>query len=182
MQSWKAWSFITAFGVPAIYCVFIFLFGRFDETEMKILFTSFAMGFGVLLGHCGALQLKEKYMLIGILDILFSVIVFCFTLVIIWDDWYDENFLRYYFISIICAFSLAHASLMLLIKPVDGLVRNFLCFTITSMVILSFMLVVICLNSDLEFLGEFYFRFLGIMAVLTSAGSILTPILYKIRK
>ena len=82
-------------------------------------------------------------------------------------------------ISIILSASIAHSSLLLLITSRKTIVNVSLMLTLLFISIVALMLIILVLSRfDMNF--EFYYRLLGVFAILDVLGTIVTPITLKV--
>lgn len=169
------YSFIAAMILCAVEAIWFFLFGKFNDSDVKILFTTFAIGGYSLTGLCSAaLYEKRKLFLLFLPGILLTIVGYFLSAEIIWGG---DSSIQAALISIILSISYAHVSLLLLIKSKNNIVRASLVATVVAISIVALMLIhlVVIFNSTL-----FYFRLLGVFAILDLLGTVVTPILYKL--
>ena len=172
-------SMIISLSISALIGIFVFLFGDFGYIEVRLLLATLTIGGYSLTGLCcSILYEKRKFTPLALSGIIISLIGFLFTVLVIWDAIDFEDFWRVLLIFIILAVSTAHSCLLLLIKSKKSLVNGSLLATIVFIFIVALMLIIIVID---EFdVGEFYFRLLGVFAILDVLGTIVTPILNKV--
>jgi len=174
---------VGSLALDAVICIFIFLFGDFGETECKILLTTLILGGYSLTGFCSSfLYEKKKYIPVFFINIGLSILCFSIATALTWG-WIDnptdalwKNFATFN----ICNFALALSSLLLLVNPKQKSVNGVLFTTIGFIGITSLMLINLVYNIENMEYNEMYFRLLGVFAVLSTLGTITTPILNKI--
>lgn len=175
---------IIALSISALIGIFIFLLGDFGDTEARILFTTLAIGAYSLTGLCcAALYEKRKSGLLAPLGMIISVAGLLYTVALIWElssFMVLDDSLKVLVILIVLAFSTAHSSLLLLITPARTLVTTLLAATILFIAIVALMLITLVFDTVNENVGEFYYRLLGVFAILDVLGTIVTPITNKI--
>ena len=96
----------------------------------------------------------------------------------IWEIIDFDDALKPAIIFIILALSIAHSSLLLLARSDKNLVNTSLTATIVFNIIVALMLIYLILV-EFDDVDEFYFRLLGVFAVLDVLGTIVTPLLKK---
>lgn len=171
-------TLIAALCVSALIGIVVFLIGDFGETELRLLLTTLATGGFSLTGLCCAtIQDREDLRSYSLLGVAASALGFLVTLCVIWEIIDAEKIWKLMAVLIIVAVALAHVSLLLLIKPKKQIVKNILLATICCVAILAVMLIV---STLIDFdLPEFYFRLLGVVAILDVLGTIATPVVNR---
>ncbi len=172
-------TMIISLSISALIGIFVFLFGDFGETEARLLLTTLTIGGYSLTGLCcSVLYEKRKFTILALSGMVVSVIGFLFTVLVIWEAIDLDYSWKALIIFIVLATSTAHSCLLLLIKSDKSLVNGSLSATIIFISIVALMLIILVLG---EFdIGEFYFRLLGVFAILDVLGTIVTPILNKV--
>ena len=165
--------------VSALIAIFIFLLGSFGEIEVRILLTTLTIGCYSLTGLCcAALGEKRPSSVLAPTGMLVSVIGFLVNTVTIWEIADIDDTWQTVVILHILAVALAHAALMLHIQPRANHVRSSLAGTLVMIGIVAGMLIALVLaEGDIN--SEFYFRLIGVFAILDVLGTIVTPILHK---
>ena len=169
-------SLIIALVGCALVGIYIFLFGDWDETEEKVFWTTTLVAFYSLLGFCCSFQQNRKnFKWLSIVGILFSLIALFLSIYAIWGIDMGKFFWKVTGISTITAFSIAHVSLILLIKPKSKAAKYTLITTIVFIIIVTGLLInaVIC---DFD-LADRCLRILGVFVILDVLGTITTPIM-----
>ncbi|MDP2695713.1 MAG: hypothetical protein Q8O87_00480 [bacterium] len=178
-------SLIASLSIGALIAIFIFLFtDGFGEAEIKILLTTLAIGFFSLTGLCSsALYERQKYKVVSVAGVITSLASFVITTGIIWEiiQWWniDEFPTKSWMILIVLSISLAHSSLLLLVQSEQKAVRISLIATLIFIALTATTLILMILYrfGDIDI---FYYRLLGVFAVLDVLGTIVTPILKKV--
>ena len=172
-------SLIVALSISALIGIFIFLVGDFGDTEARILATTLSIGGFSLTGLCSAnLKTSSRYEMFSNIGMIVSVLGFIFTLITIWEFAITDHDWKAMLTFIILAVAMAHVALLLLIKPKTNLIRILLIATMTCISIVAFMLIKSTWSEFKE--AEFYFRVLGVFAILDVLGTIVTPIMNRI--
>jgi len=165
--------------LSALIGIFVFLFGEFRRVEVRLLLNTLAIGFYSLSGlSCSAIIEKHRFRTFATLGIIISACGLLYTSLYIWEGIDIDNGWKPLIIFFVLAFGVAHICPLLLIRSKIPLVNFSLVATIICISILDFML--ICLILDDFNMNEFYFRLLGVFAILDVRGSIVTPIMHKI--
>jgi len=173
-------SLIASLSISALIAIFVFLFGNFGETEFKLLFTTLTVGGYSLTGLCSSvLYDRRKYLPLAFSGIIVSAIGFLITVGAIWEIVDFDDVWKSVIIFIILAVSIAHSSLLLLARSTKNSVNVCLSATIIFIVIVALMLIYLVLNEFPHRTDEFFYRLLGVFAVLDVLGTIVTPILKK---
>lgn len=176
------YSLISSLSISALVAIFIFLFGNFGEIEFKLLITTLSVGGFSLTGLCSSLILAKKNLsYVAYSGILCSITGFLLSTLILWGELSEAFYFKLLLIFIIASFSTAHSSLLLLALKNKKMVDTITVITIIFITLVALMLVYLVLNLDNGIPGEFYFRMLGVFAVLDILGTITTPIIRKLR-
>jgi hypothetical protein len=172
---------IVSLSVSALTGIIIFLLGKFGDTEEKILLTTVAVGASSLLGLCCATVYPNiRLKLLGTTGVILSAIALVYTLVLIWGKFDNRLMGQLYLSLILWTATIAHICLLLLITCANSLVKKVLTTTIVCILIVSTMLSVLIWADKLT--NEFFFRLLGVFAILDALGTIVTPILNKAQR
>lgn len=167
--------FLVSLSVGAVIAMGLFLFGDFGDTEMKIFETTFAIGIYSLLGLCiGVLYDKRKYIFFASLSICIILAGLLYLLGLIWsifEPFDDSVIFRLAIVSVVIPISLAHSSLLLVQPDSSSTVTFTRIATLLCIGIVAGMISVLLLF-NLENIGEFYYRLLGVFAVLGVLGTI----------
>lgn len=172
-------TLIVAIAIAAFIAIGLFLFGSFGDLEIRILITTLSLGGFSLTALCSS-RIYNKPQLQGfsLTGMAVSVIGFILMVVFVWEIWDTDWSWRITADFIILSVALAHISLLLLIEPQTILinwVRNitFVCIGIVSLMLMW------GIYNEFEN-GEFFFRILGVFAIMDVLGTILVPVLNKI--
>lgn len=161
--------------------IFVLLFGEFRETEVKILLTTLSIGGCSLTGLCSSVIYDTRHRLFSITGMIIAAL--CFILVLI-TIWVDAEFLlnnwKLLELLIILTVSFAHVSLILIQPSANKFVSYLKAASISCTSIVVFVL--ICLIWEIFEEDEYFFRVLGVFAILDVAGTISTVILNRIHK
>lgn len=172
-------TLIVALVISAVIGIVIFLVGDFGETEIKLLFTTLAIGGYSLTGlSCSTIHNRAKFKSFSVIGMLISVFAFLTTIIAIWDIIDPDDMWQTVLIFIILSISMAHISLLLQIRPKSKKIKYSLFATIIFGTIVALMLIKSTITKFED--SEFYFRLLGVFSILVVLGTIATPILNRI--
>jgi|TARA_Y100000034_G_scaffold52863_1_gene64956 hypothetical protein len=172
-------TMIISLSISALIGIIIFLLGNFGEIEARILFTTLTIGGFSLTALCSStLYEKHRYVPFSATGMIVAVVGFFITTLAIWEILDFEDIWKVIIISIILSVSIAHSSLLLLIKSRKTIVNVLLMLTLLFISIVALMLIIFVLGFDMDF--EFYYRLLGVFAILDVLGTIVTPIALKV--
>jgi hypothetical protein len=160
----------------------IFLFGKFEETEIKLLLTTLSIGGCSLTGLCCAtIYIIDKYKTFSAAGMVTAGLCFIVILFTIWGGIENiESTWKLLLSLIVLSVSLAHISLLLNIPLVNEMVESIRTVTIVFIATVAVMLVTLIFGEfDSQ---ELFYRLLGTFAILDILGSIITPVLNKIQK
>jgi hypothetical protein len=173
-------TLIISLVLSAIAGIIVFLVGSFDDLEIRILFTTVIISVFSLTGLINASLLdKPTLKAFGYLALAVSTCAFLIDLQNIWINSIDTG--QFAGDISIIALACAHASLLLAINTKKGGVRIVRMFTLCFITILAGLIIYVINNFD-TFADDFYYRLLGVFAILDALGTITTPILNKLNK
>lgn len=169
---------VGAIAIAAFIANGLFLFGRFGDVEIRILITTLALGGFSLTALCSS-RIYNKPQLQGfsLTGMAVSVIGFMLMVLFVWELLETEWSWTIAADFIILSGAFAHISLLLLIEPRTTLnhwIRNitFVCIGVVGLMLIW--------GTASEFENsEFFFRILGVFAILDVLGTILVPVLNK---
>lgn len=167
--------------ISGLLGIIIILLGNNGVIESKVLLTTLSFGvYSLSALCCSLLYEKKRAIFIAISGIIVSVIGFLYSCFMIWEiiSFTSWNGFKILILFGILAFSLAHSSLLLLIKAKKSLTFYFLYSTIGFIWITALMLVILICSISIP--GEYYFRLLGVFIILDVLGTIVVPIMNKI--
>ena len=160
--------------VIAFTSILIFLFGSFNEVEVRILLTMVSISIASLLGIWFS-KIKTDY--VRTLGLAIIGIMFVITIGSIWEILDEEFFHKGLLISLILMALLIQSPWIL--KPQkDKTLYSIAVATFISASIVALMVLQIIL--DFINFNELYYRVLGVFGILYLLGLILNPILRKL--
>lgn len=166
--------------ISAVIGIFIFLFGDFGETEAKLLLTTLTIGGFSLTGLCSStIHNRMELKAFSLVGMLVSVLGFLITICVIWEIIDIKDTWKTMIVFIILAVTIGHISLLFIIKPKSTFLKNILRVTILFISIVAIMLITLILaDADVD---GFFFRLLGVFAILDVLGTVATPIINKMQ-
>jgi hypothetical protein len=168
--------------------IWVLLASTFGEVEGKVLLTTLLVGIYSLLSLCSLTLAGKRYEWVGLLGVIVTSVALVAGLLTVWmlGDLFSnptlfEILLKTFYIFGVTGFSIAHASLLLLLsdKP-DSTVQSLLMLTIGALGLVAALLVLPVLN-NFQHLPEGYWRILGVLAILDVVGTVATPAIAKFR-
>jgi hypothetical protein len=175
------WALVAFLSVTALLAIVIFLRGRFEETEVKILLTTVALAVYSLTALCGAALIDHaRAGAFGYATIVVSALALVLALVSIWaDEGESEGLVKTTFVFMALAGSSAWASLLISRRRnTDAAAVTWtLAGTTAAIAVLAVTVIGMILRDDPS---EFSFRLLGVIAVLAVLGTLLLPIVRRI--
>lgn len=181
MKQLFQWGMIVSLIISGLLSILILLIGDMDDTQVKIIFTSLSIAGFSITGFCNAVLIEKMKNRFGYAGILSSVLAFIHLIVLIWfkiDFFNHEWFVKLTVSSIVAAVATAHISLMLLISQNDKAVKASQYLTIASSIATSSLIISAIFA---EYFEDAMGRAIGIFSVLTAVGTVVTPILNRLK-
>jgi len=146
---------------------------------MKVLGTTLAIGGYSIKGLCSStIHNRNEFRSFSVIGMLISVFGFLFTITAIWEIIDFDSLWQILVIFTVLAVSAVHVSLLLQIRPKTNNIKYSLIATIIFISIVALMLIKSAINEFED--SEFFFRLLGVFAILDVLGTIAISILNKI--
>lgn len=175
------WALIVSLSLSALIGIIIFLFGKFGETEEKIITTTISIGVSSVTALCcSTIFFKDKLKPLSISGMLASFAFLVIIVVTIWGNFKNHELEKSLGTSVILTITFSQSSLLLLVRNTNKLVRNVLVVTLIFISVVAIMLLITLWNGEIN--NEFFYRLLGVFAILDVLGTIVTPILSKTGK
>ncbi len=171
-------TLIGALVISALIGIYAFLFGEFNETEVKILLTTLSVSyFSVTSLACAAALEKGKQRFLSIPGLLLGVVGFVMFLLGIWAEWFDsEGYAKSMIVVGIFSFSLAQACLLSL-PELAAKFRWVYYGAIGSIFALALLISgMVIFEAD----DEWLFRIAGVLGILDGCATVTIPVLYKL--
>jgi len=171
---------IATFCLSALLGIGIIVLDLWNELTEKVLLTTVTIfGFSIPTLCCSTLYEKKTHNIFAIIGIVICLLSGFYVLGLVWEifsDNFDDVF-KLFLTGITLSASFAHLSLMLLINNEDPAVKNSKIATIVVSAIMDFM-ILFAIWIDEDF---FTWQVYAIVAILIALGTIVTPILNKVR-
>jgi hypothetical protein len=173
------WTMIISLSLCALIGIITILTGNWGDIELRILASTAVIGGYSLTGLCSAVLFeRQRFIPLASIGMFVSVIAALISLIMIWGANYD--LWRATSILMVLAIAFAHINLLLLIKNSHTAVLTAQIATILFISIVAIMVIILLLN-ELNYYEEIQFRILGVFAILDVLGTIVTPILNKVK-
>jgi hypothetical protein len=172
-------SLIAALVLSAVFGIYVFLFGSFGETEVRILLSTLDVSYYSLMSlACAVAWEKRRTRVLSLPGLTTCMLGFVFLLLCIWVEFHQpEDFVwKTAAILGIFSFSFAQASVLTLarLKPRLAWVSW------TAVVSIFSLAIVISTMIVWEIDDEWWFRAIGVLAIVDSCASLSIPLLYKL--
>jgi hypothetical protein len=172
---------LVSLATSALAGIFILLFGKFRDVEVKILLTTFSIGGGSLTGLCCSAIYSTRYRILSVAGMVTSAVCLLLILVTIWINVeLLKNGWKLLESLIVLSVSFAHVSVLLIQPSVNRYVSYLKTATISS--ICAVAMVLFFLISGVFEEEEYFYTVLGVFAILDVAGTIATVTLNRMRK
>lgn len=168
-------------GLSAFIGIYIIIVGRFGETEIKLLMTTFDIGFFSLMALSASIWFdRRKFLPIAYAGLIVSAFALIMGLINIWGTPHapSETLVRTFASGAISSIALAYVSLILLLRGKPKVVNNTIWFAAGCVAVVWFMLLgLIIFEWDVD---DAYFRALTVFAILAVTATVAAPILKKV--
>jgi len=177
-------AIIVSLSLTAIIGIVTLLVGDFGEVQGKILLTTLLLaGFSITV-LCHLAVAGRALQVVGFIGIGVSVLSAVLGLTLVWRPWdsFDDSWgelLKWFAVTSIWAVSLAHANLLLLLAQRKNPVIRGGLFATVGMIGLVALLITLPILSEGEIPGEngeWYWRLVGVVAILDVLGTIVLPV------
>ena len=174
-------TLITALVISALIGIYLFLFGDFEDSDTRLLLTTLTVGWYSMTGLCSSVvHSQKKFKFFSLLGMTISIIGFFMTVIAIWEIVDNDLIWRLVMTFVILSVMISHVSLLFLVKPKSKKINYLMTTTIVFIILVTVMLVVeIMIESEKS---EFFYRLLGVFAILDVLGTISTPVLNRMTK
>ena len=174
------WATIVMVSISALISSSFLLFGEFNETTFKILLTTLILGGVSLLGLISG---SARNNLLKIFGFVSSISAGFSYLLLIWEFTESEMIMRTAISLTIIAVAISHVVLLGKLRlSRDNLIKYGFWVLTGLITVVSLMLLYLVIREDVvRDLPEWYFRVLGFLAILDVSGSILLPVLKRVR-
>jgi hypothetical protein len=163
--------------MAGIYCLLV---GRMSPLQAKILGTTGVFGAASILGLASAIPWeRRRWHPIGLVGLIVVAIAVFLVLFAIWLEppWREfELFFKIMFIACVAAVAVPHAGLLGLAR----LRRGYEWVRLATVFVIALLAGQISLSILTEIDEEEWYRFMGVLGILTVSGTLAVPILHRI--
>jgi len=158
----------------AIIGIWSLLIGKFDELQIKILFTTLSFMVYSIIGLCCNSIIGSKYSAIGAIGLGITVCGLSYAVFTTWATPMVENFIQFRLNMIVVGFCFAHLCLMLGIQDKNAAtsVVKFISIIATILATVIVVSMISSLNADASM-----FKLLGVVLIVGVTATIITPLL-----
>jgi len=172
-------TLISSLSISALIAIVMFLVGNITD-QWQLLFTTLVLAGFSLTGFCSSVLIdKRRYMPFAYIGIAIAIIGFVVNTYTIWTPGPNSPW-NYSLTLAIISFSLAHISLLASAKS-SRVVNTSAIITSVFIIIVAGMLIHLIWPFYINSSGPatYFYRLLGVFAVLDVLGTIVTPLLGK---
>jgi hypothetical protein len=174
------WVFIGFLSLTAVIAIFSVLVGQFNETQLKVLATTFTISAASICAmSCAAFIEKRQSNLAGTLGIIFAAVAAILTITGVWSETGSDTFWKSTGSLIVISVALAHA-LLLLLPNLSANHKWTQIAAVISIVILAALIIFLIWRSNFNKDEEFYFRLLGVASIVVVLFTLIIPICAKL--
>jgi hypothetical protein len=174
-------AIIASLVVSALMGILVILLGTFGTIQAKILLSTIVIGVFSITGLANIRNLESmhtSYRRFAWLSIGFSLLAILFTLSIIWVS-VEHTPWRPTLVFFVLAVSTAHASLLLPSRLRSTALDAAVTLTLSCIAFVAGFLIYLIVGGNAD-IGAFFYRLLGVFAILDVLGTIVTPILARV--
>lgn len=174
MKKYFVYGLIVSLLITGLVGIGVLLRGKFDELEIRILFTTLAFTVYSIIGLCCNSIVDGKYSTFGKIGLGVTLAGLLYAVVTTWATPKAEEFLQLRFSLLVIGLCFAHCSLMLLVKPYNSAISVARAISIAASVIAALIIVTMISSLDAD-VGTF--KMLGVVSIVGVIATIITPIL-----
>lgn len=152
----------------------VLLEGKFDELQLRILFTTLAFTIYSIIGLCCNSIVGSQYSTVGKLGLGVTFVSLLYAVITTWLTPEAEQFLQYRFSFLVISICFAHCSLMLLVKTYNSIISAIQVIAISASILVA--LIIVEMISSLDANVE-SFKLLGVVSIVGIMATIIAPIL-----
>jgi hypothetical protein len=173
------WLFVGFLGLTALIAIATVLIGKFDETDAKVLGTTFTISAACILSMaCAAFIEKQGITSLGIAGMSTATLAAVMVIVAIWAEVDSEIYLKCMGTLIVLAVGMAHAFLLTL----PDLKRSHRWSQFVALLLILILGLQIIYAIWIEPDQEFFFRVMAVFVILVTLVTLGVPILMLIGK
>jgi hypothetical protein len=174
MKKYLIYGLIISLVIAGLLGIAALLSGKFDELQIRILFTTLAFTAYSIIGLCCNSIVESKYSVIGKIGLGFTFIGLLYAVITTWATPKEFEFLQFRFSLLVIAVCFAHCSLMLLVKTYNSAISVVRTTSISASVMAALITVAVISSLDAN-AGTF--KFLGVVSIVGVIATIIAPIL-----
>lgn len=174
MKKYLIYGLITSLVIAGLLGIGALLSGKFDELQLRILFTTLAFTVYSIIGLCCNSIVEGKYSVIGKIGLGFTFIGLLYAVITTWATPKSGEFLQFRFSLLVIALCFAHCSLMLLVKTYNSAISVVRTTSISASVMAALITVAMISSMDAN-AGAF--KSLGVVSIVGVIATIIAPIL-----
>ncbi|BEU02408.1 hypothetical protein OAG1_12080 [Agarivorans sp. OAG1] len=174
MKKYFIYGLIISIVIAGLLSIGVLLSGKFDELQIKILFTTLAFTVYSIIGLCCNSIVEGKYSVFGRLGLGVTFIGLLYAVVTTWATPKAGEFLQFRFSLLVIGLCFAHCSLMLLVNTYNSTISAARAISMSASVIAA--LIVVAMISSLD-LNAGTFKLLGVVSIVGVIATIIAPIL-----
>lgn len=184
LKRWFIIGIVLSLVGSALLGIAALLQGNFDGTDWKVLLTTLIVGIFSLTSLASLRSIESdsrELRLFSTLGIVTSLLAALCMACLIWssDIFGSEMLWRVSFTLAVLAISIAHASLLVGFRKRGSTLNLLSTATLGCIATVAGMLIYLTTASQADQVGEFFYRLLGVFAILDVLGTIILPILAK---
>lgn len=172
MKTYLIYGLIISLIIAGLLGIGVLLSGKFEELQIRILFTTLAFTVYSIIGLCCNSIIKSQYSVFGKLGLGVTMFALLYAVVTTWVE--VDDFIQLRFSLLIISLCFAHCSLMLRVKTYGSLVSVSRTVSIFASVLATMIAVTILSSSDIE-AGPF--KLLGVVSIVGVIATIIAPTL-----
>ena len=171
--------------VAAIGGIYAFIFGSFSDIQVRIMITSLSLAVFSLTGLSCAVWIEKKRLLpLAYSGITISGLTWLIILRLTWDmhensGHWVETLNKLGGMGAVLSLALAYSSLLLTLRKSAGVVEYIINFTLGCLSVVTIMLLGL-IWFEWQVHSQFW-RVLGVFAILTVLGTVLTPLVRRLQ-
>ena len=174
MKKYFIYGLVISLVIAGLLGIVVLLNGKFDELQIRILFTTLAFTIYSIIGLCCNSIVEGKYSVFGKLGLGVTFVGLLYAVVTTWATPKAEEFLQLRFSLLVIGLCFAHCSLMLLVKTYNSAISAVRVISMSASVFAA--LIAVAMISSLD-ANAGTFKLLGVVSIVGVISTIIAPIL-----
>lgn len=174
MNKYFIYGLIISLVIAGLLGIGVLLSGKFDELQIRILFTTLAFTVYSIIGLCCNSIVESKYSIFGKIGLGFTFIGLLYAVITTWATPKAGEFLQFRFSLLVIALCFAHCSIMLLVKTYNSAISIVRTTSISASVMAALITVAMIFSLDAN---SGTFKLLGVISIVGVITTIIAPIL-----